>query len=161
TYTVTATVSDALGLSAQATGTVSVSAQASVNIAQPANNTTVSSPIHVVASGTAPSGVDALQIYLDGTLVFQAHAAFFDTTVPANPGTHSVVVKLWDKLGAAYMRTVNVSVAAPFSASLSVTPSSATAGTNVSANVSSSSGTMTSCLIAWGDGTTSAGPTAL
>lgn len=162
TYTVRAIVSDALGMSAQATGTVSVSAPApaSVTIVQPANNSTVSSPIHVVASGTAPSGVDALQIYLDGTLVFQANAASFDTTVPANPGAHRVVVKLWDKLGAAYMQTVNVTVSAPFTASLSVTPSSVTTGTNVSATVSSTSGTIASSQIAWGDGTTSSGPTA-
>jgi len=162
TYTVTATVSDALGMSAQATGTVSVNAPApaSVTIAQPANNSTVSSPIHVVASGAAPSGVDALQIYLDGTLVFQANAASFDTTVPANPGAHQVVVKLWDKLGAAYMQTVNVTVSAPFTASLSVTPSSATTDANVSATVSSTSGTIASSQIAWGDGTTSSGPTA-
>ena len=163
TYTVNATITDALGMSAKASATASVTAPApaaSVSVAQPANNSTVSSPIHVVASGTASSGVDAMQIYLDGTLVFQVNAASFDTTVPASAGTHHVTVKLWDKLGAAYMQTLNVTVAAPFTTALAVTPSSATTGATVSATVSSNSGTIASSQIAWGDGTSSAGPSA-
>jgi len=161
-YTVTATVSDSLGMSSQATGTVSIAAStpASVTIAQPANNSTVTSPIHVVANGTAPSGVDAMQIYLDGTLVFQVNASSFDTTVPANPGTHRVVVKLWDKLGAAYMQVVNVTVATPLVTSLSLSSSSVTTGASVTATVTATSGTMTSSQITWGDGTSSAGPSA-
>ena len=160
TYIVMATVSDTLGLTAQANGTVSVTAPAppaSVTIAQPANNTTVTSPIHVVASGTAPNGVDALQIYLDGTRVFQVNASSFDTTVPANPGTHRLVVKLWDKLGAAYMQVVNVTVVAPLTTSLSLSSSSITTGGSVTATVTATSGTMTSSQISWGDGTSSAG----
>ena len=161
TYTVKATVSDAMGMSAQASGTVSVNAPApSITVSQPANNSTVSSPIHVVASGSAPSGVDALQIYLDGTLVFQANASSFDTTVPASTGAHRVVVKLWDKLGAAYMQTVNVTVAASFTASVAVTPSSVTTGASVTATVSSNSGTIAGSQISWGDGSTSPGPSA-
>ena len=163
TYTVRATVSNAMGLSSQASGTVSVTAPAppaSVTIAQPANNSTVTSPIHVVANGTAPSGVDALQIYLDGTLVFQANASSFDTTVPTNPGTHLVVVKLWDKLGAAYMQTVNVTVATPLATSLTLSSSSITTGASVTGTVTATSGTMTSSQIDWGDGTSSAGPSA-
>ena len=161
-YTVTATVSDSFGMSSKATGTVSVTAStpASVTIAQPANNSTVTSPIHVVANGTAPSGVDAMQIYLDSTLVFQANASSFDTTVPANPGTHRVVVKLWDKLGAAYMQVVNVTVATPLVTSLSLSSPSVTTGASVTATVTATSGTMTSSQITWGDGTSSAGPSA-
>ncbi|HWC18429.1 MAG TPA: PKD domain-containing protein, partial [Terriglobales bacterium] len=102
-YTVTATVTDALMLQSQATATVSATAQPTLTVTQPANNSTVSGPIRVVASGSAPSGVDALQIYLDHNLVFQINASSFDTTVAAGPGLHLVVVKLWDKLGNAYM----------------------------------------------------------
>jgi len=163
TYTVNAKVTDALGMSAQASATVSVSAPAppaAVTIGQPANNSTVTNPIHVVASGTAPSGVDALQIYLDGTLVFQVNASSFDTTVPASAGAHRVVVKLWDKTGAAYMQVVNVTVASQLTTSLSLSSSSITTGGSVTATVTATSGNMTSSQINWGDGTSSVGPSA-
>lgn len=162
TYTVTATVSDALKLQSQATASVSVTAaaSASVTVSQPANNATVASPIHVVASGTAPSGVDAMQIYLDGTLVFQVNASSFDTSVPAGAGTHRITVKLWDKLGNAYSQTLYVTVATSLTTSLAVTPTTIAAGGSVTATVTATAGTMVSCQINWGDGTSSAGPSA-
>jgi YbbR domain-containing protein len=89
---------------------VTVNAPASVNVALPANNSVVTGPIHVIASGSAPNGVDAMQIYLDGVLVYQVNAASLDATVPASSGTHVVVVKLWDKLGSAYKQSLNVTV---------------------------------------------------
>jgi len=159
-YTVSATVTDAMNLQSQATATVTATTQPTLTVAQPANNSAVPGPIHVVASGSAPSGVDALQIYLDHNLVFQINASSFDTTVAAGPGPHLVVVKLWDKLGNAYMQSLNVTVAAPFTASLTLTPTSAAPGATVTATVSSNSGTIASSQIAWGDGTSSIGPSA-
>jgi PKD repeat protein len=159
-YTVSATVTDAMNLQSQATATVTATTQPTLTVAQPANNSAVPGPIHVVASGSAPSGVDALQIYLDHNLVFQINASSFDTTVAAGPGPHLVVVKLWDKVGNAYMQSLNVTVAAPFTASLTLTPTSAAPGATVAATVSSNSGTIASSQIAWGDGTSSTGPSA-
>lgn len=159
-YTVSATVTDALNLQAQATATVSVTANPTLTVTQPLNNSTVPGPIHVVANGSAPSGVDALQIYLDHTLVYQINASSMDTTVSAAAGTHLLVVKLWDKLGNAYMQSLNVTVAPSFSASLSLNPTTTSVGSSVTATVSSSSGTIASSQIAWGDGTSSAGPSA-
>lgn len=160
TYTVTATVTDALSLSSQATASVSASSPGSITVSQPANNATVHAPIHVVASGTAPSGVAALQIYLDNTLVYQANSSSFDTSVPASTGAHSVVVQLWDKLGNFYKQPLNITVIPPLVTSMSVGASTIAAGTGVTATISASSGTMSSSTINWGDGTTSTGPTA-
>jgi len=159
-YTVTATVSDALKLQSQATATVSVTSAPALTVTQPLNNSTVWAPIHVAASGSAPSGVDALQIYLDHNLVYQINASSMDTAVAAAPGVHLVVVKLWDKLGNAYKQSVTVTVVAPLVASLSVTPASVAVGSSVQGAVSASSGTIGSSYINWGDGTQSAGPTA-
>ena len=160
TYTITATASDALNLSSQATASVNVSAAPSVNVAQPTNGVTVASPIPVSASGSAPSGVAALQIYLDGTLAYQANASSFSTTVPASTGNHAVVVKLWDNLGNAYMKSVSVTVASPLATSLAVTPTSIATGGSITATITATSGTMTSSQINWGDGTSSSGPSA-
>lgn len=159
-YTVTATMTDALKLQAQAVAQVSVSAPAAVLVSQPANDATVASPIPVVASGTAPSGVAAMQIYLDGALVYQVNAASFNTTLPASAGAHRLTVKLWDNLGSPASQTVNVTVAAPLATSLSVTPAAISAGASVTATVTATSGTMASSQISWGDGASSTGPSA-
>jgi PKD repeat protein len=160
TYTVTAVVTDAMKLQSQASATASVSAPLTLNVVQPANNSTVAAPIHVVANGSAPGGVDALQVYLDHALIYQINASSFDTTLAAAPGAHLVVVKLWDKLGNAYMQSLNVSVATPLVTSLTITPTAVTAGGSVTATVSATSGTISSSQINWGDGTNSPGPTA-
>ena len=157
TYTVTATLSDALSMSSQATATVTVNAGASITVSQPANNTSVHGPIHVVASGTAPSGVDALQIYLDNTLVYQANASSFDTTVATMPGPHFIVVQLWDKLGNYYKYPLNVTVIPALVTSMSVSSSTIATGNPVTATISANSGTISSSSINWGDGSTSAG----
>ena len=159
-YTVNAAVTNALKLQSQATATATVNAAVSLNVVQPANNATVAGPIHVVAGGSAPSGVDALQIYLDSNLVYQVNASSFDTTVAASPGTHLVVVKLWDKLGNAYMQSLNVTQIPALATSMSVSAATIAAGTSVTATLTATSGTMTSSTITWGDGSSSAGPSA-
>ena len=160
TFTITATLANTYNLQSQATATVTVNAAASLNVSQPANNSTVSGPIAVVASGIAPSGVDALQIYLDGALVYQVNSGSFSTTITAAPGAHRLVVKLWDKLGNAYMQSLNVTVVAQLSTALSVTPNNIAVGGSITATVTATSGTMTSSQINWGDGISSAGPSA-
>jgi PKD repeat protein len=114
----------------------------------------------VVASGSAPSGVDAMQIYLDGVRVYQINASSFDTTVPGNSGTHAVVVKLWDKLGNAYVQTVTVNVIPRLVTALSLSASSIVPGGSVQATLSATSGAIGSSFINWGDGTTSSGSSA-
>jgi PKD repeat protein len=162
-YTVTATATSSLGATSQATAGVTVSAPAppaSLTVTQPTNGATLYAPIHVVAGGSAPSGVDAMQIYLDGALVYQINATSFDTTVPASNGTHAVVVKLWDKLGNAYKQSVTVNVIPRLVTSFSLSASSIAPGGSVQATLSATSGTIGSSFISWGDGTTSAGPSA-
>jgi PKD repeat protein len=160
TYTVTATVTDAFSKSSQATATVTAGSAPLISISQPANNSTVHSPVHIVASGTAPSGVGALQIYLDNTLVYQANAGSFDTTVAAAPGLHYIVVQLWDQLGNYYKQPLNVTVIPNLVTSLSLSAATIAAGDPVTATISAISGNMISSSINWGDGTTSAGPSA-
>ncbi|MBV9437634.1 MAG: PKD domain-containing protein [Acidobacteria bacterium] len=159
-YTVKATVINALHLSSQASASVTVNAAPTITVSQPANNANVYAPIHVVASGTAPSGVDALQIYLDNTLVYQANAGSFDTTVAATPGKHLIVVQLWDKLGNYYKSPLNVTVVPTLATSMSLSSSTIAAGGSTTATISTTSGTMTSSTINWGDGSSSPGPTA-
>jgi hypothetical protein len=111
THHITVKLWDNLGNAYSQSLTVTVGGSTdSLTVSSPTNNATVSGPIHVVASGYAPSGIAAMQIYLDGTLVYQVNATAFDTTVPASTGTHRVTVKLWDNNGNPYSQTLYVTV---------------------------------------------------
>jgi len=82
-----------------------------VSVSSPADGSTVTSPIHVVASETSGTATD-MQIYLDGGLVFdQANVTAIDTTVAAGAGGHQVAVKAWYADGTNQLTIVNVTVA--------------------------------------------------
>lgn len=68
----------------------------------------VPSPVHVVAGSTDSNQVNAMQIYVDDTLVYQVLANTIDTWIPLSVGNHRMQVKGWDKNGPFY-QNVNVS----------------------------------------------------
>jgi PKD repeat protein len=160
TYTVKATVKDNYGLASTASSTVTVTAAQitpKVTITSPTGNATTTSKVHMVASGVAPNPIDAMQIYLDSTLVYQVSASSIDTTLSVAPGTHAMTVKLW-QAGQATSSAVNfTSVDQPPIAVLNVTPVSGAAPLTVTASTSGSSdpdGSIASSTIDFGDGTT-------
>jgi PKD repeat protein len=166
-YTVTATVTDSNGLSGTATAPVTVSAAPiipTVTVASPVNNATVSTQIHVVASGLAPNPIDALQIYLDGTFTYEVKSSQMDTVITAPPGAHAIAVKMWQTTGQTTLQIVNITaVDQPPVAMLNVTPLSGTGPLTVTASTSGSSdpdGTIASSSIDFGDGTVVNGTTA-
>ena len=87
-----------------------IAATGSVTMSSPANGATVSSPVNVIATATAPKGIVATQIYLDNKLVYDTPSSSTKTTLAMSKGSHLIVVKAWDSAGAAYStsRTVNV-----------------------------------------------------
>ncbi|HMF92382.1 MAG TPA: Ig-like domain-containing protein, partial [Candidatus Angelobacter sp.] len=86
-----------------------VNAGNGVAISSPANNSTVNSPIPVVASAGVPGrSITAMAVYLDNNLVFQINAANVNTKVNAGPGTHQLVVQAWDSANAIYKSSVMV-----------------------------------------------------
>jgi len=90
-----------------------------VSVSSPTDGSTVTSPIHVVASETSGTATD-MQIYLDGGLVFdQANVTAIDTTVVAGAGGHQVAVKAWYSDGTNQLTFVNVTVAATAPVTLS------------------------------------------
>jgi hypothetical protein len=100
------------------TGGGTCTSAGSVTVTSPANGATVGSPIHVVANESSCRTATDMQIYLDGSLVFdQANVESIDTTVTAAAGSRQVAVKAWyaDGTTALTTETVTVTATAPVS----------------------------------------------
>jgi hypothetical protein len=95
---------------------VTVSGNASqpgVQVSSPANNSTVSSPAHFVASATTScaQGVASMGIYTaDNALAYSANGSTLDTNVTLNPGSYNAVVQEWDKCGGSAKTPVTITV---------------------------------------------------
>lgn len=68
---------------------------ADINVNAPADGSTVSSPVHVVAQD--PNSI-AMHIYIDNNDAYQIEANALDTYVPVGPGTHYVMVQSLGRL---------------------------------------------------------------
>jgi len=64
--------------------------------------TSVSSPVHFVATASSTHPITAMRIYVDGVSVFQTASASLDTSLPLASGQHSTVVQAWDSTGAVF-----------------------------------------------------------
>ncbi|PYY01187.1 MAG: hypothetical protein DMG64_15065, partial [Acidobacteria bacterium] len=56
----------------------------------------------------SPSGIVAMQIYLDGILIYKNSLSQVDTYINVSVGTHRITLKAWDGSGAAYMQQAYV-----------------------------------------------------
>lgn len=86
------------------------SASPNVNILSPAANASFYSPMFVSALATDPTPVKTIQVYLDGTLIYEVTGSGIQDSIPVSIGKHSVVVQEWNSSGATYKRTINVNV---------------------------------------------------
>jgi PKD repeat protein len=158
-YTITATVTDNQGASSSASASVSVKAP-EVIVSSPANNTSVASQAHVVASGFSGYTVMAMQIYLDSVLVYKVNAPNLDTTLTMASGVHTMVVKGWDSAGRNFSRSLSITATNhPPVAALSLSAASILTGGSITASAAGSSdpdGTIASTVINFGDGTSTA-----
>jgi PKD repeat protein len=132
-------------------------------VSSPAGGASVSSPVHVVASGFSGYPVTAMQIYLDSTLVYNLSAASLDTTVNMSPGTHTLLVKGWDSAGRNFSKSLAVTALnQPPVAALSLSATSILVGGSITASTSGSGdpdGTIASTVINFGDGSPSVSAT--
>ncbi|HWR35260.1 MAG TPA: Ig-like domain-containing protein [Clostridia bacterium] len=79
-------------------------------VSSPASGSTVSSPVHFVASATSTSTVTAMRIYVDNNSVYLTNSARIDTKIALSNGTHSVTVQAWDKAGRVQKSSRTISV---------------------------------------------------
>jgi len=81
-----------------------------VNIATPFPNAAVASPVRIQATTSNSSPVNAMQIYVDGTLKYQVSGSAVNTTLPISTGQHSIVVQSLDASGGIHKRAISVNV---------------------------------------------------
>jgi hypothetical protein len=82
----------------------------SLNICSPANGSTVSAPVHVVAASNDSTTVSFVQIYVDGKAVFTKTGGSLDTLVTMAAGAHRVTVQAKDAAGVIFKQTINITV---------------------------------------------------
>ncbi len=107
---------DYCGGSRYTTVPIAVTAQSAVWVGSPANNSTVTSPVHfraTASTSTCPKGVASMGIYTAPSpdkRVFVAKGADLDTTLNLSPGTYNTVVQQWDYCGGAAFKQVTIKV---------------------------------------------------
>jgi len=86
------------------------SASPNVKILSPAANSTFYSPMYVSALATDPTPVKGIQVYMDGTLLYEVTGTGIQNSIPVSIGKRSVTVQEWNSSGASYKQTINVNV---------------------------------------------------
>jgi phosphatidylinositol-3-phosphatase len=104
---------------------ITVATTPSVSIASPLSGANTYSPVQVVAAALDPAGVTAVQVYVDNILQYEMTGTGIAAPVPMSVGPHYVVVKEWNKLGKAYVNSVNINVL-PITVAITSPPANAT-----------------------------------
>lgn len=111
---------------------------ASVSISSPQSGSTVSSPVSYVATASAnscASGVSAMGIYLNNSLVYQVNGGSINTALTLNPGSYYAVIQEWDNCGGASSTPVSITVPGAGSTQNGVTVTSPANNSTVSSPV--------------------------
>ena len=108
----TATVRDGSGQTAAASTTVTVSSTTApgVTMISPVANGTYTTSLHVLATATAPTGIHAMKVYVDGIARYSVQSNRVDTTLTLTTGTHKVSANAWDANNAVYKATHYITV---------------------------------------------------
>jgi phospholipase C len=118
-----------------------------VTITSPTPGSTVTSPVHYVATastGSCASGVAAMGIYVNNKLVYSVNAAKLDAQLAVATGAEHTVVEEWDNCGGAAYTNDDITVGAPAVTTVSITanPVSMSAGGSSTLTVTASNATM-------------------
>src|SRR5438552_6214551 len=93
--------------------TLATSAFAGVTVTSPSNNSTVSSPVHYVAtaSTSCSKGVSAMGIYTAPyVLAYSVNGASLDTNLTLSPGTYNTTVQEWDNCGSSSTTPITITM---------------------------------------------------
>ena len=161
-YTLTATITDNSGASSTATTSVTVKAP-EVIVSSPASAALLLSPVHVVATGFSGFAVVAMQVYVDGTIVYSVNSATLNATITVASGPHTLLVKGWDSAGRSFSKSLEVTINKPPIAALTLSSGSILVGGSITASATASTdsdGTIASTVISFGDGSSATAATA-
>lgn len=130
-----------------------------VTVTSPAPNSTVSSPVHYVATAqtsTCSEGVASMGIYVNNNLVYTVKGASLDTQLTLNPGPEHTVVEEWDYCGGASYTTINLTVQSsnPQSPTVSISASPTSISPGASSTLTVTATNATQVTVSGSDGTT-------
>jgi len=117
---------------------------AGVNVSNPVNGSTVTSPASYTATASTgcAKGVASMGIYVDNNLQYVSGGSKLNTNLPINPGKHNTVVEEWDYCGGASYTALTVNVTNQSGVWVSAPSNNATVGTPV---VYAATATTSSC----------------
>jgi beta-propeller repeat-containing protein/Big-like domain-containing protein len=81
-----------------------------VTICKPADNATVTSPVTIMAGTTDSTPVKLIQVYVDGSKVYQAQLSAVMARLTLSKGVHRVTVQANDYVNPAFRSTVMVNI---------------------------------------------------
>lgn len=83
----------------------------SVTICQPANGSTIPSPVQVVAGTTDNAHpVTAMKIYIDNVVAYSTSSNSINTSLTLTGGQHNLTINAWDSSGAVFKTTEFITV---------------------------------------------------
>lgn len=86
-------------------------ASPTVTICTPTNNSTIASPVHIVAGSTDTTNtIKFIQVYVDGTAKFTQAGGKLDTSVAMDSGFRRLTVQATDGQGIVFKQTISVTV---------------------------------------------------
>jgi FG-GAP-like repeat len=91
-------------------GETCAAAPSSINVCLPTQNEVTTTSLHLFANADSVAQITAVQVYLDGKLIYNdtSGATYVDTAFIIATGSHSVVVKAWDADGSVFTQSRNV-----------------------------------------------------
>src|SRR5207237_669625 len=92
----------------------------SVTICTPTANSTVTSPVHIVAVTTDSKTVQFMQIYVDGVKQYQVSAKTLDTSLAMAAGTRRLTVQAYD--GTYFKQTIFITVGSSSGVTVAISP---------------------------------------
>jgi len=120
-----------------------------LTICTPAANTTVTSPVSVVAEATSSSPVDKFLVYVDNVLQYQQlNTSSINTSVSVSPGTHNLTVQYYN--GQWIKNSENIAVASGSGGvTIGVTPTAATLQTGANQQFTATVSNTSNTAVTW------------
>ncbi len=80
----------------------------SINIASPAANSSVYSPVNILTSAQDPSPVKSVNLYASGSLLYQVSGNGISAPITLGPGSQTLTVQAIDSVGHSFSKQVNL-----------------------------------------------------
>lgn len=123
---------------------IAAPAFATVTVTTPKAGSTVTSPVQYTATATASTcskGVASMGIYVNNKKIYDVSGAKLSTSITLATGSQHTVVEEWDKCGAATYTTVNLTVVAKPTVTISASPTSIKSGSSSTLTVKATNAT--------------------